>query len=96
MCVLYGVKVSSLDPHVQDLTSAPQSCGHTNLFPIARKLQFTYWFQKYISCYLLFVIFCLFSKLDGVGSVDNRPSTNYLQHFARKTNKQKQHMTPYT
>ena len=28
-------------------------------------------------------------KIDGVGPVDNRPSTDKLHHFERKKNKQK-------
>ena len=30
------------------------------------------------------------NKLDGVGPVDNRPSTDKLHHFVRKKNKKKE------
>ena len=35
------------------------------------------------------------NKLDGVGLIDNRPSTDKLHHFVRKT-KQKKNITNYT
>ena len=35
-------------------------------------------------------------KLDGVGPVDNRPSTNKLQHFVLKKEKEKSDMLHLT
>ena len=32
-------------------------------------------------------------KLDGVGSVNNKPSTDKLHHFVQKKNKKKLHVT---
>ena len=32
-------------------------------------------------------------KLDGVGAVDNRPSTDYLHHFDQKRRRKKFHVT---
>ena len=37
----------------------------------------------------LFIGSCSLNKLDGVGPVDNRPSTNKLHHFVRKKKKRK-------
>ena len=37
--------------------------------------------------------FNIFEKLDGVGPVDNRPSTDKFHHFVRKKQQQKKHVT---
>ena len=33
----------------------------------------------------------IYNKLDGVGPIDNRPSTDKLHHFVQKKNKKKKH-----
>ena len=35
-------------------------------------------------------------KLDGVGLVDNRPSTKYVRHFVKKKTSDMRHMTQDT
>ena len=37
-------------------------------------------------------IVCTHKKLDGVGPIDNRPSTRHLEHFVKK----KKHISPDT
>ena len=36
---------------------------------------------------IMFIVHIIVGKLDGVGPVDNRPSTDKLYHFVKKTKK---------
>ena len=51
----------------------------TSAFHFGANFENLFWIYK----------FQIFSKLDGVGPVDNRPSTDKFHHFVRKKNKNK-------